>query len=239
MADLPIDVEKVVREVLAEMGLAPDPSPAKGKGKRETAPGAKGEGSKELTVGSRVVTLAELGDRLDSVHSVVVSAGAVVTPAVRDELLRRNIALVYAEPEPLQRPGRPRLAAFATGTNFDPASMLKGLHEEGIAADCQRLDCLIATVDALVVELAKPGTLGLLLTEHVAAALCLANRVRGVRAAAGLDAASVARDSAAVGANLLVADPAAAGPFVLKQMVVQFCRHGPRDCPKVFLQRLG
>ena len=101
------------------------------------------------------------------------------------------------------------------------------------------LDCLIATVDTLVVELAKERTLGLLLTRHTAAALCLANRVRGVRAIWGLDVAGVVRDAAAVGANLLVVDPAAAGVFRLKQLVAQFCRAGVQACPQVFSQRLG
>ena len=39
----------------------------------------------------------EVAGRLDSVRRLVVSREAIVTPAVRDELLRRGIALEYAD----------------------------------------------------------------------------------------------------------------------------------------------
>ena len=46
----------------------------------------------DLVVTSRVVTMMELAGRLVAARRVVVSREAVVTPAVRDELLRRGIA---------------------------------------------------------------------------------------------------------------------------------------------------
>jgi hypothetical protein len=69
--------------------------------------------------------------------------------------------------------------------------------------------------------------------------MCLANRQRGVRAVSGADAAAVAAAATAVGANLLVVDPAAAGFFQLKQMAAEFCRGGVRACPAVFRDRLA
>jgi hypothetical protein len=79
----------------------------------------------------------------------------------------------------------------------------------------------------------------MLITQHTAAGLCLANRRPGVRAVLGLDATAAASDVAAVSANLLVVDPVIAGPFQLKQMASQFCRGGPAVCPEVFRDRLG
>ncbi len=294
MAELSIDIEKLVREVMAELRLSPQGDAAPGAAPSAEAPaasarrgspdpaetaGQQGSGEQgrpsvgavarsgdrpqregdrpqregdqsrreeksrqsegELVLGARVVTLADLADRLVGVRRLVVTPQAVVTPAVRDELLRRNIPLVFGEAEPAEASGSVRLVTIATGTTFDPAGLLRALEVEGIATESQRLDCLIATVDALVVELAKERTLGLLLTRHTAAALCLANRVHGVRAVWGLDVGGVARDAAAVGANLLVVDPAAAGVFRLKQLVLQFCRLGRQACPEVFSQRLG
>jgi hypothetical protein len=48
----------------------------------------------ELTLSDRVITLATLRDRLTNVGRIVVPSRAVVTPAVRDELNKRQIALV-------------------------------------------------------------------------------------------------------------------------------------------------
>jgi len=274
-----VDIEKVVREVLAEFGLAPKENPSagagtppssvpaapgavqpspqpspKGRGETdvETSPkGSVGSGSEpspkgragakdgELILSGRVITLADVADGLSGVQRVVVGPQAIVTPAVRDELLRKNVTLICGGPEPPEPAGKVRLLTIATGISFDPAGLIRVLVNEGIEAQLQTLDCLIAAVDTFVVELAKERTLGLLLTRHTAAAVCLANRVRGVRAVWGVDAGSVVRDAAAVGANLLVADPAAAGLYQLRQMVVQFCRQGPRECPDVFRKRLG
>ncbi len=89
MSEPTIDIERVVREVLAELGVAPEwlsatvvpPSP-----NRQSI----AADSPRLVVASRVVTMAEIAGRLDSVRRLVVSREAVVTPAVRDELLRRG-----------------------------------------------------------------------------------------------------------------------------------------------------
>ena len=50
--------------------------------------------SGELRLTERVVTLGLLKDRIANVRRVVVSAKAVVTPAVQDELKARNVELV-------------------------------------------------------------------------------------------------------------------------------------------------
>lgn len=261
MAELSIDIERLVREVMAELKLlpesdaapaacavgrgSPDPTPAGARSGDRPQPPPVGRGSPdpaqagELALAARVVTLADVADRLGGVRRVVVAPQAVVTPAVRDELLRRNIDLVVGEAQPVAALDKVRLFTIATGTKFDPAGLLRWLNGQGFETEAKSLDCLIATVDSLVVELAKERTLGLLLTRHTAAALCLANRVHGLRAVLGLDVAGVTRDAAAVGANLLVVDPAAAGVFRLRQLVAQFCRSGVQACPQVFSQRLG
>lgn len=70
-------VEFIVREVIRRLTSA--------------APAAASSG--ELTVGERLITLATLHGKLDGVARVCVSKRAVVTPAVRDELSKRQIEL--------------------------------------------------------------------------------------------------------------------------------------------------
>lgn len=223
MAEPSIDIDRVVREVLVQLGLAPDAGAAGG----------------QLVLNCRVVTLAEVEGRLEAVRRLVVPPRAVVTPAVRDELRRRNVTLVYDTPAPAQAAAHLRLVLVTAGKRLDPTPLVRALRGEGIRLDQHRSECLIAATDQLAAEMAEPDTLGLLLTRETAAGLCLANRLRGIRAVSGTDAGAVSAAVASVGANLLVVDPAAGSPFQLKQMVTEFCRGGARQCPEVLRERLG
>ena len=49
--------------------------------------------SRELVLEERLVTLATLHGRLNGVEQIVVKRKALITPAVRDELKKRNIVL--------------------------------------------------------------------------------------------------------------------------------------------------
>ena len=229
MAEPASQLERIVLEVLADMGLAPRPGPA----------GATGPAEGDLIVERRVVTLADLPERLDGVRRVVVPPGAVVTPSVRDALHRRHLPLIFGTPTTQASAGSPRVILMTLGAKHDPAPLVKDLAGEGFAVEPRRVDCLIAATDQLAGELRPGGTLGVLLTGHAAAALCLANRLAGVRAVRAATVEGVSADAEAVGANLLVVDPAAQGSFPTRQMVLRFLRTGPWECPQVFRQRLA
>lgn len=243
MADSPIDIERVVREVLAEMGYgdAPPahdaPKAAPSASAEQPAPAAEGG---QLCVSSRMVTMAELADRLGGVRRVVVAADAMVTPLVRDELQRRSVALVYEQPRPAPRaPEAARLVLVVHGRSFDPAGLVRSLQADGIAADPRRTDCVMAACDLLAAELAGGKAVGAVLTRHAAAALCLANRLAGLRAVLGTGAAETAEAAESVGANVLVVSPRSVSPYQLRRVLGDFCRAGVRRCPEVFGQRLA
>jgi hypothetical protein len=183
--------------------------------------------------------MTELLGRLAGARRVVVSREAIVTPAVRDELIRRGISLAYSDGTNGQQKQSIRLSVITTGTDFDPAALAAGVARDGLAVEHTANDCIIAATDQLAAEVAQGGALGVLLTRHTAIGLCLANRLRGVRAIHGTDPPSVAAAAAAVGANVLVADPLAGTFFQLRQMVAEFCRRGVRVCPASFLARLA
>jgi hypothetical protein len=280
MSQSAAEIERVVREVLAEFGAAqpradgpanfPSPSGrgAGGEGSQRLSPSAltltvsqreRGpedslaprpsplalppsppapSSANDLVLSARVVTMNEILGRLDSSRRVVVSREAIVTPAVRDELLRRGIALEYADSTNC-RPTAVRLVLMIAGTEFDSAALALALAREGFCVESAALDCVIAAVDQLAAEIAKPDTLGILLSRHTAAGLCLANRLPAVRAITAADPPGVAFAAAAVGANVLVADPNGGSFFQLKQMITEFARGGVRPCPAVFRERLG
>jgi hypothetical protein len=185
-----------------------------------------------------VVTLAEVEGRLGALRRLVVPNGAIVTPAVRDELRRRNVALVRSSDAAPLPSGEVRLVAVSHGKRSSPSAALAAINQEGIPVEAHSADCLIAATDRLAEAVAAPGALGLLLTRHTAAALCLANRHAGVRAVSGGDTPAALAAVEAVGANLLVLDPAGLTLFQLKKMVAGFFRGGVRDCPDVLAGRL-
>lgn len=229
-------IEQIVRQVLAELGLGPAaavPSASPAPAVVAPQPAAKDEGV--WTVASRVVTLADLPERWNGVRRVVVTTGAVVTPAVVDELQRKNVALAFgpADARP-QASGQPVVLAVAG--SYDVAPLAKALGGEGYAINVQQYNCLIKATDELAQVVAERPAV--LLTRHTAAALCLANRHAALRAVLGARPESVGRDADAVGANLLVLDTAQ-GFYALRQTARQFLRGGLRQCPEVFRSRLG
>ena len=182
--------------------------------------------------------MSEVAGKLESIRRLIVPPKAVVTPAVRDELHRQNVSLAFATPADDRPRELPRLVLVTAGRRLDATALIDAIGRQGIAAQPHASDCLIAATDLLADEVTRPGTLGLLITRHPAAAVCLANRHRSVRAASATDVAMVAAAVESVGANVLVIDPNLTGPVQQKQIVTEFCRGGTRDCPEVFRERL-
>jgi len=249
MAEPPIDVDKVVREVLARLDAAGEPSaaavrkgdvPGPSAAKQETpAVAVSGDSDGALAVRAPVVTMVELEGRLAGVKRVVVPARSVVTPSVRDELHRRKITLVHDQEMRGAPAGTVRLVVTVVGSRFDARALTRAIQSEGIEIESRRADCVISATDQLAGDVGRPNTAGVVLSEHPAVALCLANRHRGVRAIWGIDADAVDVEAAAVGANLMVVNPEAARVFQFARMVHRFCRGGPRACPKDLRDRLG
>jgi hypothetical protein len=82
---------------------------------------------------------------------------------------------------------------------------------------------------------ALSGRRGLLLTRETAAAVCLANRRRGVRAAWAMDLPAAQRAVADVAANVLAVDPNPLSRFTLQRMA--HCLAAAPDSPT--LGRMG
>ena len=245
------EIERIVREVLAglasgatvaaEAPRAPvaltgaGPSTGEAAGLTSEAPLAGGD----VVVTARLVTLDHISNRLGTARRLVVPAHAIVTPAVCDELRRRNVALVRDGADEARPQAAIRLVLVAARTRQEPTALVAALAQEGTAVQGHTSDCLIAATDQLAGEVVKPATLGLLWTGHAAAGLCLANRHPGVRAVLATDVPGTIAAMAALGANVLVLSPASGTAFQQKQIVSDFCRGGVRVCPEALRPRLG
>ncbi len=230
MPDFTYDIESIVKQVLAELKASPavDPTVA------------------QLTINAPVVSLVQVEGRLEGAGRLVVPHGAVVTPSVRDLLREKNIALTFStgtdEKVKDGRCGGVSLTLMATlvkpALKFDLAALGRGLRNDGIDVKESTSDCLIETTDRFAAMIKDRSAIGAIVTSHPAPGLCLANRLRGVRAIGPATAADVTRDAKGVGANLIVINPAGRGIFQIKQMIREFCSSGPRECPTALIERL-
>ena len=231
------EIDRIVREVLAELTTASTPAPVPPKSPEP--PPTIQSNNHELVLASRLVTMNEVAGRLAGVRRLVVRPGAVITPAVKEEIGKRNIQVIFSAASKDVPNGPLKLVIIAARTKIDPQPLSAALRNDGIDVELHSSKCLIEATDRLAGEVKKPGTLGLLLTPHEAESLCLANRLPGVRAIAGREAGQVADDATAVGANVLVVNPKKIGPFAIRQMLGEFCRGGVRPCPGVLKGRLA
>jgi hypothetical protein len=247
-ADINAIVREVVRRLMATAEL--DRSPAvSGTQLRVVAPvvslaaleasvrGGPAEAS-DAPLPRHTVNPATLVGRLAGVERLVIGPGSVVTPAVRDLLKECRITLSMAA-DGQQQPGRVApLAVAAVGTPFDVSPLLATLANLTRVARIDAAD-LLRAVDPLVDRIRTGDWLGLLVTDQPAAALCLANRQPGIRAAQVFDPDAVGPTAAAVGANLLVVEPARGATAQVARIASAFCRVGIQPCPEVFRDRLG
>ena len=121
---------------------------------------------------------------------------------------------------------------------MDPRLLANTLKNEGVNVECRSTDCILDATDRLTAELTKGDCLGLLLTPHTAAALCLANRLSALRAVLGSNTSNIEADLKAVGGNLLILDPKNISLFKLCRIAGEYYRGGMRACPEVFSKRL-
>lgn len=153
----------------------------------------------ELVLGERLVTLETLRNRLKGVTSVQVSSKAIVTPAVRDELKDRNISLTVADNTPAASP-LSKLAVLAYG---EPAELSAWSQQVSVERETDPRRAV-----ARAVNLTRQTGLAVLLCKDAAAAACLANRTAGIRALAAPATSALESAMRAIGANLVVVDPA-------------------------------
>jgi hypothetical protein len=96
------NVEEIVRLViqrLGESGIARSSySPVSAQSEWKASESDSGfQQAAQLIVPGRVVSLADIQDRLDNVRTIQIAASALLTPAVKDELKRRSISVVRAQ----------------------------------------------------------------------------------------------------------------------------------------------
>jgi hypothetical protein len=218
-------------------------------GKTDAGATSKDEASQAATEGSepkqdgvleidkRVVCLGDVDGRVNGAKQLVVSRGAVVTPAVRDLLRQSGVELTYRVPSRNGKAVRPPVAAGLVETSFDPTALLRSVAPTDTTFELVAGTDLLEVVDQLTKRVLE-GRPALLLTSQVAASLCLANRMSGVRAVCGATVQEISRVLGEVGGNMLVLDPNGKSQFELRRMVDELVRDA-RQAPERLKNRLA
>jgi hypothetical protein len=217
-----IDIDEIVRAVLRQLQGEPQGTIA--------APAP----NRTLELTDKLVTLATLENRLTGIDQLALRAGAVVTPAALDELRSRGIEVVRVVAPIAAAAVRPTLTigvAEVTNGACDVPALIAAFAKTGCAVE-RIAETGLTSVTAELTELSsKGGRPVVLLTSRPAAAVCIANRCRGVRAVGGRDSRGVLESILEVAANFVAIDPASLSAFELRRLVTEFVANWPRALP--------
>jgi len=211
-----LDVDEIVRQVIARL-------------KAEGGAAAPTATAGELQITDRVVTVANVRDRLAGIRQVVVRRGAVITPAAKDLLKEKNIAIAWqaGTTNNPARVGGQSLVVGVAETKYCPAKLCGQLRKSGVAVEQLARTGWVQVTTELCDHVAKSGKAGVLFTTVTAPAVCLANRVRGVRAVTAETRAGIETSIRAAGANLLVVNPTGRGAWELTKIIELFTHGAP------------
>ncbi len=246
MSAQPLDIDAIVREVLAKLAaVVPSAPPPSGS---STVPAASATSAPapatpltrvetaDLTLTDQVVTVDSLAAAVTAgTRRLIVSPRAVVTPSARDWLRARAIELTRVA-APASNSTKTsligKLYLHATRAHSATRSWGQRIVESGWELESLVPCDLVQAAAELAAVLSSTNRLGVLLTNETTAAVCLANRHAHVRAAVAASVDDVRVALRQIQVNLLIADPARAGDFVQRRMIQEFLRFGPRDAPR-------
>jgi hypothetical protein len=239
------DIDGIVREVLRRLRddatVSPTKPPAVPRHEprtpvKETV--ARQADPRELTVADRVVSLEALDGRLAGVRRLVTRPDAVVTPSVRDELRTRRIELVRRDNSSTGSGTEKQVVLAVVRSSDGDGQVARSIAAVIGQADRIVADDLPTAVRRVADKITSGDAMGVLLTKEPVAAHCLANQIRGVRAAWAVDRRSVEQAIDTIGANLLVVAPGHTGATQTAELVRQVVAGGCRPCPSDFLEML-
>ena len=235
-------IDGMVRDILARLDSAERPAEAAASrsaiATHQTNRVAKRSRPAGLVLGDAVVTLASLEARLDGVRQVTVRPTAIVTPAVRDALRERGIVLSRdGDAVGSDEPAASGIVLGVAACAPEPVSPRRLQEVLGVDVELLARVGFVDVVREISDQVALGGRMGILFTTETAAAVCLANRRRGVRAVTARDPAEAARSSASVGANLLVLRPEGCSTWTQLRMAQEFLNY-KANCPAEYADAL-
>jgi hypothetical protein len=238
VSETPADIERIIREVLSQLGVGGAAS-SNGQPTAVAKEPPPAHDVSRFVIPERLVTLATLEGRLNGAKVVAVRRGAVITPAVRDELKSRNIRLEFHNEEGAKpaAAAKTRLIVGIGDTDLDVRTALDAVSAH-VAGQAQVQSVQSADLAILVRrvkdEFAVQPSLGVVLSVRPVAAAGLANRQPGLRAAWACHPRAVAEAVRTFAANVIAYNPASHSKFEQRNMLQAFVQGGVLPCPPEF-----
>ena len=154
--------------------------------------------------GLKLIAMATLRGKLDNIKTLRVKPKTIVTPAVRDELRDRKIALVFdlasdnSTGSPIQKTILLAATCKSTGTR-----LREQLSAKGIAVQLQTDNC-IKRLTKSVSDKVSATTRALIVSDQPFSAACMANRNANVQAAVIHDSSDAAAAKTDLNPNCIV-----------------------------------
>lgn len=227
-----IDIEWIVAEVVRRISAhanprddAPQPT--------DSAPAREAVPRDVCVIDQRVVTLATLPSDLGKIRTVKVVPRAVITPAVKDHLRKHGIQLVVRAEATSTTQSSTGIEVVLSSDDADAGRIARTLVQ---LVDLQAVELrdLAQAVEHIGQVVSDPQRAVIWLTDQPLAAVCLANRIAVIRAAAGTTGTEARQAIETIAANLLVVNPRQVNSIQWKNIVQQFQSGLPRTCPAVF-----
>jgi hypothetical protein len=205
------DIDTIVRQIMVDLTVAPKPIPAETKtvAKTDLLSDIKNNIEKpfanEIYIDSRVVSLAELNERLGSATKLFISPKSILTPSVKDEIRKRKIEVAVKLPLPSTQTVPVIWFAFHKPAIF-PVNLLNLLQKE-VSLKQESFATLTELLNEAEQQLSSEKNRGVALTKQSATAIHLANQRNTIRAIGCVDPKQSSEDTAELNANLLVIHP--------------------------------
>jgi len=201
-------IERIVREVLARLrGMSASPASPSG-----SSPAAAEAGL--VNVSDRVITLHSLKEHWQGLRRLQVKPGAVVTPAVRDELRERGIALQYGDASPDAKTTWKTFACRQDARSVSVARTTPALRTQTTESDAETF--VAAAKHALSHRCSG------VITTKPSLALCELNQRANIRAVCGANREALQEAIRLTQPNVLILDPRILNPHQLIQQLEMF-----------------
>ena len=224
-----VDIDRIVRQVCQQVQAAEGTQ-------RANQPEATSRTTSEaVPIAGRIVSLRDLQGKPAEARRIVVAPDAVLTPAARDWLRERGVEVVRSESSPLKSQNRGTSLTLAVSeSEYDPGMLIQALRRGGIDVSMLPQSELVASIQEMVSGVVQDGRPGLMFTNNLPLALCLANRQRGIRAVEGRDAAQTREAIKSVGANLVIVNPTGRALFELVGICRELAHARACECPEPY-----
>jgi len=214
-----IDINALVRQILSD--LTP-------KLEQGVTVAKKMESVSENTprISAKVVSLEEL-KKLGEIKRVIVPEKAVMTPAVRDEIRKRNIEIVMENMGRDSTESEKQRVWLALHLQKKEPTTLIDFLAKNFELEKAPFECILETMDVAAAQ----KSLCIVMTGYSAPAMCIANRRESIRAVLGTDPTVLKTDADQIGANLLIVDPHRCGQYKTQSLLKIFLTGGMRKIP--------